>query len=255
MKLEMSTTNKTVLAALVVAALAVAFWVLEIGPKRDEASKLDAKARRVEASLARHRAEIVAAEDARRDFPVEYQRLVVLGKAVPGDDETASLLVQLNQIANRAGGTFQNIKLTAGGGEGEAAPAASAGGEGTPASPTEVAASLLPLGATIGPAGLAVMPYDVTFNGSFFQIADFIKGLDSLVKTKDNAVRVDGRLVTIDGFSLTSDPENGFPDLQASFALTTYLTPPGQGTAAGASPQGPGGAATTPTSTTTGATP
>ena len=40
-----------------------------------------------------------------------------------------------------------------------------------PATPTEAAASLMPLGASIGPAGLAVMPYNLIFNGTFFQIA------------------------------------------------------------------------------------
>ena len=56
------------------------------------------------------------------------------------------------------------------------------------------------------------MPYTLTFNGSFFQIADFIKGLDSLVKTTNEEVAVDGRLITINGFSLRSDPKRGFPD-------------------------------------------
>ena len=60
----------------------------------------------------------------------------------------------------------------------------------------------MPLGATVGPAGLAVMPYTLTFGGSFFQIADFIKGLDSLVETKNEEVAVDGRLFTVNGFSL-----------------------------------------------------
>ena len=55
------------------------------------------------------------------------------------------------------------------------------------------------------------MPYTLTFNGNFFQIADFIKGLDSLVKTQNEKVAVDGRLITIDGFSLTPDEEAGFP--------------------------------------------
>ena len=67
--------------------------------------------------------------------------------------------------------------------------------------PTEAAASLLPLGASIGPAGLGVMPYSLTFSGDFFQIANFIGGIDSLVHTgaKSN-VAVDGRLVTLNGF-------------------------------------------------------
>jgi hypothetical protein len=98
------------------------------------------------------------------------------------------------------------------------------------------------------------MPYEVTFDGDFFQIADFIKGLDSLVETQNSKVTVDGRLVTIDGFSLEASPETGFPALQASFSLTTYLTPP-QDSAAGASPETPGGAEATPTATTIGAAP
>ena len=48
------------------------------------------------------------------------------------------------------------------------------------------------------------MPYTLTFNGNFFKIADFIKGLDSLVKTTNEKVAVNGRLVTINGFSLAA---------------------------------------------------
>ena len=66
----------------------------------------------------------------------------------------------------------------------------------------------MPLGASIGPAGLAVMPYTLTFSGNFFQIADFIHGIDSLVETENAKVGVEGRLVTIDGFSLNSPPPN-----------------------------------------------
>jgi Tfp pilus assembly protein PilO len=253
MSLKMSSSNRAVIAAVALAAMALAFWVLAISPKRDEASKLEAQAGRLKASLAQHEAEVAEAEVAKKEFPVAYQHLVVVGKAVPGGDETASLLVQMNRIADGAGGTFRNITLTASGGEEAAAPAA-ASGEEAPASPTEVAASLLPLGATVGPAGLAVMPYEVTFDGNFFKVADFIKGLDSLVKTetKNGTVRVDGRLVTIDGFSLEAAPDKGFPALQASFALTTYLTPPGEGAAA-ASPEAATLSEATPAAATIGA--
>jgi Tfp pilus assembly protein PilO len=255
MKLEMSNTNKVVVAVLAVAALAIAFWMLEIGPKRDEASKLDAQAEQVKGSLAQHRAEIAGAEEARTHFPAEYRRLVVLGKAVPGDDDTASLLVQVNRIARQAKVRFSTLTLSAeGGGEtAEAAPPPESSAS-SPASPTEVAASTLPLGATVGPAGLGVMPYTLNFEGSFFQIADFIHGLDSLVETHSNEVAVDGRLLTIDGFSLQGQQKVGFPQLEASFSVTTYLTPPGQGVAGGASPESPGATAT-PAATTTGGTP
>lgn len=254
MRLKTSSTNLAIVAMLVVAVLGAGFWMLLYSPKRDELKKLDVQVGELKASLAQHEAEIEEAEAAREDFPVEYQRLVVLGKAVPGDDDVASLLVQMNRISNSAGGTFQNIALTAGGGEAPAAPPA-APAEGTPASATEVSASLLPLGATIGPAGLAVMPYEVTFDGDFFEIADFIKGLDALVETDDEEVRVDGRLLTIDGFSLEADADEGFPALQASFSLTTYLTPPSQGVTGGATPSEPGEVTAAPASTTTGGAP
>lgn len=256
MKLEMNSTNRVIAAMVVLVALAAAFWMMLLSPKRDEAKKLDAEVERLEASLSQHRSEVVEAEAARDEFPAEYQRLVVLGKAVPADDDVPSLLVQLNRIADRAGGKFRNIQLSAAGG-GEATTAAPPSSEGgSPASPTEVAASLLPLGASIGPAGLAVMPYEVTFDGNFFGVADFIKGLDSLVKTADGGVTVDGRLVTIDGFSLEASPDRGFPHLQANFSLTTYLTPPDQGATGGATPTEPGVPATaTPAATTTGGAP
>jgi Tfp pilus assembly protein PilO len=267
----MTSTNRVVVTAVAVVALAVAFWMLLLGPKRDEASKLGAQVEKAKESLTQHRAEIAQAVEARKEFAADYQQLVVLGKAVPGDDETASLLVQVNRIADDAGVSFRTLKLEATEAA-EAAPApvapapeapsaegsASESSPGSPASltsPTEVAASTLPLGAAIGPAGLAVMPYTLTFNGDFFHIADFIKGLDSLVKTQNARVSVDGRLITINGFSLAPDPSSGFPALEATFSVTTYLTPPAQGVTAGATPEAPAPETATPAATTTGGTP
>jgi Tfp pilus assembly protein PilO len=256
MKLQMTSSNRAIVAVVAIAVIAIAFWMLLLSPKREEAKELDTQVTQLELSLAQHQAEVAEGEAAKKEFATQYQRLVVTGKAVPGDDDIASLLVQVNRIAGGAGGTFSNIQLTAGEVAGEAgAVAPVAGSEGTPASPTEVAASLLPLGAAIGPAGLSVMPYDVTFNGNFFQIADFIAGLDSLVKTKDTEVTVDGRLVTIDGFVLEAAPDKGFPALQASFALTTYLTPPGEGAGASIGPESAGVEEATPAAATIGASP
>jgi hypothetical protein len=96
------------------------------------------------------------------------------------------------------------------------------------------------------------MPYTLTFDGEFFEIADFIKGLDALVKTENAEVSVDGRLITVNGFSLTPDARVGFPALEATFSVTTYLTPPTQGITAGATPTSPSAALA---STTTGGTP
>lgn len=227
-------TNLVIGAMLVIGALAAAFWVILLSPKRDEADKLAGQVATLEASLSQHQSEAEAAEVARSNFASDYQHLVVLGKAVPADSETASLLVQVNQLAHQTGVRFETLTLnSSGGGEEAAAPT-----EGT-ASATEAAASLLPLGAAIGPAGLAVMPYTLTFEGDFFKIADFIEKLDNLVKTTNADVAVDGRLITVSSFSLApSGSEGGTSNLLATFSVTTYLTPPGQSLLGGATPAG-----------------
>jgi len=245
----MSASNRIIVAMLAIVVLAVGFWMLLLSPKREEASALEVEVAQARESLSLHESEVDRALQARKEFPTAYQQLVVLGKAVPGDAETASLLVELNRIARGAKVRFESLKLAATGGE--AAPAAATEG----ASPTEVEASLLPLGASIGPAGLAVMPYDLSFTGSFFEMADFIEGLDTLVKSKNAAVNVTGRLITINGFKLTTDEGAGFPKLKASFSITTYVLAPEETPTAGATPVSPETVTATPASATVEGTP
>jgi Tfp pilus assembly protein PilO len=252
--MSMKGNNRTIVAMLVLVVAAGAFWLLLISPKRQEASDLGKQVEKLEASLSQHQAEAETAEAARREFATNYSQLVVLGKAVPADSETSSLLVQVQRIAESSHVRFEEINLTSAGGEATAAPEAS--GAGTElASPTEVAASTMPLGAAIGPAGLSVMPYTLNFTGEFAQIGDFVHGLDNLVKTTNSRVAVDGRLITVNSFNL-APAEEGFPELQATFSVTTYLTPPEQGLTGGATPTGPAPIVSAiPTASTTGGTP
>lgn len=250
----MNSGTRVIVAMVAVAALALAFWMLLLSPKKAELSKLDSQVVRQEESLSLHKEEVQRGLAAEQAFPQEYQQLVVLGKAAPAEDDTASLLVQLNEIARHAHVRFETFQLSGSAGE-EAGAEASETAEGEePASPTEVAASTMPLGASVGPAGLAAMPYALTFKGSFFHLADFIHGLDSLVKTKNAEVDVSGRLITINGFSLNADSNKGFPFLEASFSVTTFLVPPAQGITGGATPGSPE-PGSTQVSTTIGGTP
>ncbi|MGN6557776.1 MAG: type 4a pilus biogenesis protein PilO [Solirubrobacterales bacterium] len=248
----MKGNNRLIVAMLVVTVLAGAFWMLLLSPKREEASELGKQVDKWRSSLAQHESEVATATAAKHEFPANYSQLVVLGKAVPADSETASLLVQIQHISEDSGVRFEEFNLAAAEGGEEAAPTAPTGEE---VSPTEAAASLMPLGASVGPAGLAVMPYTLNFTGNFFSVADFLHGLDNLVKTTNAKVAVDGRLITVNSFSLEA-ADQGFPALKASFSVTTYLTPPEQGVTAGATPEGPAATATaTPTSATIGGTP
>ncbi len=280
-------TDRAILGSFALFVLIGAFWMLVLSPKRKEATELADQKAQLQQSINDQEAVATFAEQARKAFPKYYGRLVVLGKAVPEQADTASLLVQLSKISADSHVNFRTISLGTGTSTAataappptspaEAAPTATD----APAEPgsttetttadtstttdttattttataaTEAAASTLPIGASIGSAGLPTLPYDLTFTGHFFDIADFIGGIDGLVDTKSGGqVGADGRLLTIDGFSLTADPDVGFPKLKATFVVTAYSTPSAEGLTLGASPTAP--AITAPQTTTTSTT-
>jgi Tfp pilus assembly protein PilO len=231
----MTASTRLIVSILVIAVLAIGFWMLALSPKRQKADELGRQADQLQVTLAATESEASEAEAAKQSFPADYRQLVVLGQAAPEGDETSSLLVELEAIAVNSQVSFESIQLSSAGEASAAAPVPTS--ESVP--PTEVAASLMPLGASIGPAGLGVMPYTLSFKGDFSQIADLIRELDSLVRTSGASVKVDGRLLTLSAFTLTEDSDQGFPYLQASFTVTAYVTPPSQGVTAGATPSAP----------------
>jgi Tfp pilus assembly protein PilO len=230
----MNESTKTALAVVAVVVMAAAFWLALLGPKRDKAGELGEQITRVQSEVASEQALAQSSLAAKKDFTKNYAELVQLGKAVPAEAATPSLLVQLNGVSTNAMTDFQGIT---GAGAAE-------GGE-EPASP-EGTSALVPIGATAGPAGLLAMPYQLQFEGGFFQIANFIEGIDSLVETKNGVVDAKGRLITIDGFNLAAggegaegEGEKSSAKLAADFSVNTYVTPPGQGLTAGATLAGP----------------
>jgi Tfp pilus assembly protein PilO len=240
------------------------FYFKVLSPKREQASSLKQDVIELQSQVDQQRQVADFGEDARRHFPQYYGRLVVLGKAVPADADSASLLVQLNSIANRTRVKFEGLTLSAGsGGDASAAsstppaPTSTTGTTSTtptsgpapssssataaPVAATEATAASLPLGASVGPAGLPIMPYELTFEGTYFDVANFLNGVDDLVHLRGTSqVAADGRLLTVDAFSL--DPTNNStasdPTLSVALTVTSYLTPSGQGLTAGASPGG-----------------
>jgi Tfp pilus assembly protein PilO len=251
----MKSQTRPIIAAVLVLAAAFAFWTLALSPARKEADELATQVETLTSGVESARSEVTAAEHDKHVFPTAYRQLVGLGQAVPATDETPSLLLELETLAKRSHVHFESIALAESGGETgaiEAAPEVpttteTAGATGTQVAQvvpaTEAEASLLPLGASIGSAGLATMPYTLAFHGSYFDIAKFIGKIDDLVKS-GQTMQIDGRLVTIGSFTLAAASGEGGSagsqsELQASFTVTTYLTPPGQGITAGATPSAP----------------
>jgi Tfp pilus assembly protein PilO len=229
-----SDSAKTALSVVFVIAIAAAFWLVLLSPKRDKSNELKDQATTLTTELASAEASANEALAAKKEYRSDYNKLLQLGKAVPADASTSSLLAELATLGAITKTGF--VSISQGGETGGEAPAESEG-EGE---------SLPPLGATAGPSGLLAMPYSLEFAGGFFQLADFIHRLDSLVKTKNGTIDSHGRLVTIDDFELTPANLEGSKEkselLAASFSVSTYVTPPGQGLTAGATPAGPANA-------------
>jgi preprotein translocase subunit YajC len=245
--------DRVILIALPVAALLAGFWFLVISPKREEANELQASIETLQASIDQNEQQIATAEAARADFPRNYAQLVKLGSAVPEDDDQATLIHDLAELGSKNDVEFREFELVPGSETPAPTPAptptASAADESEervdnaiseePAIATEADVATLPIGASAGPAGLPIMPYQFKFLGNFFHVADFFADLDERVSTRKGKPVVDGRLLTVNGFALTGDSRSGFPSVEANFSVTTFIVPPEQGLAAGATPAGP----------------
>ncbi len=261
----MKRTDRTILLLLPAVALVIAFYMLVISPKQKELGELDTQIETLTSRVSAAETEVAAAEDARKSFGSNYSEIVSLGSAVPEDSDQATLIYDLTKISADAGVQFRSFELADSGDVAaepapaatttttstEDAPATADGAESATtttsesttvsATPTEADAATLPIGATVGSAGLPVMPYKLRFNGSFFNMADFFASLDKSVDVVDTGAspEVDGRLMTVNGFAMVGDPIHGFPLVQASVALNTYIVPADQGLSAGATPAGP----------------
>jgi hypothetical protein len=233
--------NRLLISVVAAALAGFAFFNFALKPKNDEASKVKTQVAKAQDELTAAQQAVTANREAQQNFKRSYTTVVKLGKAVPGDDDVRSLVVQLDTTAKKAGVDFKSINV-------------GGGSTGATTSPTDPAASAvqLPPGATVGPAGFPVMPFSFEFTGQFFKLGDFFRQLDSYVQDNNDHLSITGRLLTVDGLKLEPDT-TGFPNIKATVAATSYLVSPLEGATGGATPAGPGstvdpatGAITTP---------
>jgi hypothetical protein len=235
----MTGRDRTIILFVALAVAVVAPWLLVVSPKRSQASKLQSQINGTQSQLATLRAEAASAEAARRSFAGSYTALVRLGEAVPTDDNTPSLIYQLQSAANAAHVGFQSLTFNAGQG-GSSAPSSS--------SASQASTAALPPGATVGPAGFPIEPFTFTFQGNFFHLADFLGRLQRFVTMGNQRLSVSGRLMTLNAISL-GPGSSGFPQITATISATTFLLPASQGLLNGATPAGPSSASTQTVST------
>jgi Type II secretion system (T2SS), protein M len=233
----MTGRDRLIVAIACLAALLVAPWLLVVSPKRSQASKLQSQINSVQSQLVSVRAQAANANAARTAFATSYTTLVRLGEAVPTDDNTPSLIYQLQAAAKVSKVDFQSLTFNAGqGGSAPTAPTPSTSKTSTTSS-TLAAATALPPGATIGAAGFPVEPFTFTFQGSFFHLAEFLGRLQKFVVANNQNVWVSGRLMSLN--AITLGQSSGSPQITATISATTYLLPASQGLLNGATPAGP----------------
>jgi Tfp pilus assembly protein PilO len=222
--------NYRILIVAVLAVLAVGgYWKLALAPKRAEAADLAHQVATADAQLAQSRSLLTTYQGAAAQYKTNFAAVVRLGKAVPADDDTRSLLVQLDATAKRAGATFNTIDV------GSGASAATTGAATTPVAPGAVNAG-----------SYSEMPFTLSFGGDFGTLENFVGRLQRFVTLKGDKILVNGRLMRVESIDVEPGAD-GWPSLMAKITASTYIVPDTSVTAAPSGSSTP----TTPTTTTT----
>jgi Tfp pilus assembly protein PilO len=200
----------------------VAAWILVISPKRDQANKLGSQVTAAQKQLDAARTQIATAELDRSSYARNYQAVAELGKAVPPDAQTPSLIFQLQNAASGARVDFRSVVLNQGA---TSAPAP------TPATTAAAAATS------------STQPITISFQGNFFHLANFLGRIERFVVATNKKVSVSGRLMTLNGISFAA-ASSGFPQITATITATTYLLPASEGLTTGAPSTGSAASAT-----------
>lgn len=174
---------------IVVGVLAVAAlgYLFVIGPKRSAASDVQAQIEATQAQIDANK-EAARAAAAPVPEPVDVSELFRLSKAIPDRADMAELILELNGIAKDTGITFESI---------------------------------VPQGAT--PAnGYQVMPIDLSFEGNFYALSDFLFRLRSLVSVRDGDVIANGRLFNVQKIAF-GEGTDSFPQIKATLTVNAFV--------------------------------
>jgi Tfp pilus assembly protein PilO len=200
------------IAAVLVPALlivaAVAYFVV-LKPKQDEAGRLDEE-------IAQLKTEIDATMAARQapkapDVKIRVADLFRLTKAMPDEHDMPGIILELNTVASAAGIEFVSI------------------------SPLD------PVPAT----GFSRVPINLTFEGNFYDLTDFLFRLRNLVIVQDGELAAEGRLFALESIVI-QEGRDKFPEVQAALTVSAYVYTPDATEAAAAATATP---TTTPTTT------
>jgi type IV pilus assembly protein PilO len=209
-KLSQNAQIGVIVAGILVLALAA--WFLVVHPQSGKAKNLKAQAADVQGKIDAYHQQVAAARSAPK---IEVADVYRLAKAMPTKTDMPDVVLELSQLARDTGISFDSI------------------------SPQPVAA--------VG--SYSVLPISVTFNGNFYNLADFLYRLRSLVTVHAGRLDATGRLFSVDTLAF-NESEEKFPQIQATLVIDAFVYSSAPAPAPAATPP----AATTPATTTTGDT-
>jgi Tfp pilus assembly protein PilO len=184
-KRRLSPRTLGIVVAVVVLAYAAAGYFLLVGPKKDEALRLDQEIAAASVELAAARAAAVPQDDTQ---PIAVADIFRLSTAMPNTPDMPGILLELARIAEETGIRFKSISPQQG-----------------------------------SPAGTYyVVPVNVSLDGSFYALSDFLFRLRTLVTVRRGELHASGRLFSIESVDF-AEAEAGFPTLTASLQVNAYV--------------------------------
>ena len=191
----------------------LAVWFLLVHPQGGKLNNLKREATDVQEKIDAYHQQVAAARSTPK---IEVADVYRLAKAMPNKTDMPDLLLELSQLARDTGIRFDSI------------------------SPQTVAA--------VG--SYSVLPISVTFNGNFYNLADFLYRLRSLVSVHGGRLDATGRLFAVDTLSF-NESDLKFPQIQATLVIdaVVYAAAPAPAVAPAATP--PATTTTTTSATTT----
>jgi type IV pilus assembly protein PilO len=211
--------NPIVIIALILVGMllvgVVGYFAL-IKPQGAKLKSIKAKESTAQAALAAYNQKVVAARSAPK---IEVADVYRLAKAMPATTDMPDLLLELSQLARDTGIRFDSI---------------------SPQAPVALGT-------------YTVLPISVTFNGTFYDLADLLYRLRSLVNVHAGRLDATGRLFTVDTLTFGQSPLK-FPRIQATLVIDAYVYGSGAAPAAAVTPVTPAAPAATDTTATTSTT-
>ena len=214
--INLKSLSPTAVIAVVVGAVLVvglAGWFLLIHPQGGKLKSLKGEAAAVQQKIDAYNQQVAAVRAAPK---IEVADVYRLAKAMPDRTDMPDLLLELSQLARDTGIRFDSI---------------------TPQPATVV-------------GSYQVLPVSVTFAGIFYNLADFLYRVRSLVSVRGGRLDATGRLFSVDTLTFSEGPLK-FPQIQATLVIDAFVY--GTGTPVPTVPATPptDTTSTTTTSTTT----